>query len=71
MSDYSLENHGFFARIPVFIRQVVAELKKVVWPTREQLVTYTSVVIVFVTLLALIVAGLDLGFTKLVLLVFG
>ena len=47
------------------------ELRKVVWPTKEQLGTYTVVVIVFVTLLAILVSGLDLAFAKLVLLVFG
>ena len=62
---------GLFGRIALFLRQVLAELKKVVWPTREQLGTYTLVVIVFVTILALIVSALDLGFTRLVLLVFG
>ena len=60
-----------FTRIALFIRQVVAELRKVVWPTRKELLTYTWVVIVFVTVLAIIVALLDLGFAKLVLKVFG
>ena len=60
-----------FRRIALFLRQVIAELKKVVWPTRDQLVTYTIVVIVFVTVLALVVATMDLGFTKAVLKIFG
>ena len=42
-----------------------------VWPTRNELVTYTSVVIVFVAIVVAIVATLDYGFSKLVLLVFG
>ena len=62
---------GRGARIALFWRQVVAELRKVVWPTRKELLTYTWVVIVFVTVLAIIVALLDLGFAKLVLKVFG
>ena len=36
------------ARVSLFYRQVVAELRKVVWPTRKELITYTTVVIVFV-----------------------
>ena len=32
----------------LFYRQVVAELRKVVWPTQQQLVTYFFVVLVFV-----------------------
>ena len=71
MSTSTTSNLGVFGRTVLFFRQVVAELKKVVWPTKEQVVTYTGVVIVFVTILALIVAALDFGFTRLVLLVFG
>ncbi len=62
---------GLGARIALFYRQVIAELRKVVWPTRKELLTYTWVVIVFVTIVAIIVALLDLGFAKLVLRVFG
>jgi preprotein translocase subunit SecE len=55
----------------LFIRQVVAELKKVVRPTRNELLTYTSVVLVFVCAVMAFVSLLDYGFGKLVLLVFG
>jgi preprotein translocase subunit SecE len=71
MTAEAAHRPGFFGRIALFARQVTTELRKVVWPTKEQVVTYTAVVIVFVTILASIVSGLDLGFTKLVLLVFG
>ena len=53
-----------------FYRQVVAELRKVVWPTQEQLITYFIVVLVFVTVVMAIVSLLDLGFGKLVFAVF-
>ncbi len=56
--------------IPTFYRQVVAELRKVVWPTQEQLVTYFAVVMVFVVVMMAIIAGLDLGFGKLAFEVF-
>jgi preprotein translocase subunit SecE len=39
---------GFFGRIGGFFREVVSELRKVIWPTRKELLTYTSIVIVFV-----------------------
>ena len=71
MSESASAKLGFFASKALFLRQVVSELRKVTWPTREQLVTYTAVVIVFVTILSLVVSALDLGFTRLVLLVFG
>jgi preprotein translocase subunit SecE len=65
------ERKGLFARIGLFWRQVVAELHKVIWPTRRELVTYTTVVLVFVGALTAFVAVLDDLFGKLVLYVFG
>jgi preprotein translocase subunit SecE len=60
-----------FARLGRFVREVVAELRKVIYPTRKELITYTIVVVVFVTIVTSIVAGLDFGFAKAVLYVFG
>ena len=62
---------GFFGRIARFFREVVAELRKVIWPTRKELLTYTAVVVVFVAFMLAIVAVLDFGFAKGVLAVFG
>jgi preprotein translocase subunit SecE len=55
----------------LFFRQIVGELRKVIWPTRSMLVTYTVVCVVFVVVMATIVTLLDLGFTKLVFELFG
>jgi preprotein translocase subunit SecE len=54
-----------------FYRQVVAELRKVVWPSQQQLITYFIVVMVFVLVLIAIVSLLDLGFGKLAFKIFG
>jgi preprotein translocase subunit SecE len=54
-----------------FVREVVQELRKVVWPTRRELVTYTTVSLVFILVMVGIVTSLDYGFTKLVFAVFG
>ncbi|MGN9906120.1 preprotein translocase subunit SecE [Phytohabitans sp. LJ34] len=62
---------GIFGRLIGFFREVVAELRKVIWPTRKELLTYTAVVVVFVAFMLAIVAGLDYGFAKGVLFVFG
>jgi preprotein translocase subunit SecE len=62
---------GLFGRLGRFVREVVAELRKVIWPTRKELLTYATVVIVFVTIMLTIVGLLDLGFAKAVLFVFG
>ena len=53
-----------------FYRQVVAELRKVVWPSRQQLITYFWVVLVFVVVVMTFVSLLDLGFGKAVFAVF-
>ena len=53
-----------------FYRQVVAELRKVVWPSRAQLITYFWVVLVFVVVIMTFVSLLDLGFGKAVFAIF-
>ena len=58
-------------RASLFYRQVIAEMRKVIWPTRKELVTYTSVVIVFVLVVIGFVTVLDFGFSKAILAVFG
>jgi preprotein translocase subunit SecE len=62
---------NIFARLGRFLREVVAELRKVIWPTKNQMVTYTIVVIVFVVFMVALVGVLDLLFAKGVLAVFG
>ena len=62
---------GIFGRLVRRFRETVAELQKVIWPTRKELLTYTTVVVIFVALVMSFVAGLDLGFARLMLLIFG
>ncbi|MFJ9617221.1 preprotein translocase subunit SecE [Streptomyces noursei] len=62
---------GPFARLALFYRQVIAELRKVVWPTRSQLSSYTTVVIVFVAIIIGLVTVIDLGINRVVGYVFG
>ncbi|MCG2621542.1 preprotein translocase subunit SecE [Arthrobacter sp. I2-34] len=62
---------GFFAGIALFVRQVIAELKKVVTPTRKELLNYTLVVIGFVIVMMLIVTALDLVFGQAAFFIFG
>jgi preprotein translocase subunit SecE len=54
-----------------FLREVVAELRKVIWPTRKELITYTAVVLVFVSFMVALIALLDIAFAKGVLWLFG
>ena len=62
---------SWWARLGRFFREVVAELRKVIWPARNQMVTYTIVVIVFVVFMVALVAVLDLLFARGVLAIFG
>jgi preprotein translocase subunit SecE len=62
---------GLFGRIGGFFREVVSELRKVIWPTRKELLTYTTIVIVFVVVMTTIVGLLDLGLGKVILWAFG
>jgi len=47
-----------------FLKEVRLELKKVDWPTRSELISYTVVVLVTVVVLTSLVFVLDLGFSK-------
>ncbi|HEX8761228.1 MAG TPA: preprotein translocase subunit SecE [Pseudonocardiaceae bacterium] len=59
------------ARLIRFLREVVSELRKVIWPTRRELVVYTTVVLVFVSFMVAFVALMDMGLGRVMLSVFG
>jgi preprotein translocase subunit SecE len=62
---------GPLKRLALFYRQIVAELRKVVWPTRNQLSTYTTVVIIFVVIMIGLVTVIDYGLSHAAKYVFG
>nr|WP_221244223.1 preprotein translocase subunit SecE [Cryobacterium roopkundense] len=62
---------GPFARLSLFFRQVIAELRKVVTPTRKELLSYTGVVLVFVVIMMAIVSAFDWVFALAVTYMFG
>ncbi len=62
---------GRIRNIGTFYKQVVSELRKVIWPTRNQLVTYTIVVLVFVSFMVALVSLMDYLFGRGVLFLFG
>jgi preprotein translocase subunit SecE len=62
---------GPLKRLALFYRQIIAELRKVVWPTRNELTTYTSVVIVFVVIMIGLVTVIDYGLNHAAKYVFG
>jgi preprotein translocase subunit SecE len=60
-----------FTFVWTFLTQVVAELRKVIWPNRKQMINYTAVVLVFLAFMVTLIGLVDLGLAKLVMLVFG
>ena len=53
-----------------FFKEVRAELRKVNWPTRRELMSYTVVVLVSVIVLTSFVFGLDYLFSRVILELF-
>lgn len=55
-------------RIPVigFFRGVIGELKKVGWPSRDEAIRLTTIVLVVTSVIALILWGVDTLFTELI-----
>ncbi len=53
-------------KIKQFFREVKVEMKKVVYPSREELIGSTWVVIITVMVISLFLGVVDLGLTKLV-----
>ncbi|MDV6013160.1 preprotein translocase subunit SecE [Haloechinothrix sp. LS1_15] len=58
-------------RVARFSREVLGELRKVVWPTRKQMSTYTIVVLAFMAFMIALVWALDLLFAEVVFTIFG
>lgn len=65
------EKRGFFGRIFQFLREVIAELKKVTTPTRKELINYVAVVLIFVAFMMLLIFGLDWLFGQAAFWIFG
>lgn len=66
-----MDSRNPLVKIWTFLTQVVAELKKVIWPTKHEMIVYSIGVLIFVALVTAVIFGLDVGFAKLTLLVFG
>lgn len=60
-----------FVFVWTYLGQVAAELRKVIWPNRKQMVSYTTVVLLFLIFMVALISAVDLGLAKLVLLIFG
>ena len=70
-SEASQAKGNIFSRIWLFVTQVIAEMKKVTYPTGAETWTYFTVVIVFVVAIMAFAGLLDFGFGRLTSLIFG
>lgn len=55
------DRKSLFRRFTGFMHEVRVELERVSWPTREQMIAFTSVTVITSTVLTLLVFGMDLG----------
>ncbi len=62
---------NIFKRIGKFFKDVVSELKKVTWPSRKNLISYTIAVLIFVAIMMLIVYGIDTAAAQAIKAIFG
>ncbi len=63
------EKKGIWKTIVQFLRDVRIEMKKVIWPSRQEVINYTIVVLVTVTVVATFILLLDFGLSKLLQLI--
>ncbi len=57
---------GVVERVREFVREVLAEFRKVTWPSRPELVNSTVVVVAVTVVLALFLGGVDIALARIV-----
>jgi len=62
---------GRIASIANYFREVIAELRKAVWPTRDETKRLTTLVIIISVVVGVILGAFDYGFTQLIEVFFG
>lgn len=62
-----VEKQSLFRRLAEYLHEVQVELRKVSWPTQEQLVVFTAVTMITSVALTFIIFGLDFGLKTVVL----
>lgn len=67
----TVKKKGIFSRMVKSIKATKSEFKKVVWPTKKQLLNNTAIVIVALIIVGLVIFGLDSLFSSLSKIVLG
>ena len=60
------ERKSLFARLRFYLHEVRQELRKVTWPTREQMIAFTTVTVITSTVLTGVIFGLDVAMKEFV-----
>lgn len=58
------ESLNFFQRVAKFLREVRVELSRVSWPTRQQMIAFTTVTLITTVALTAFIFLIDLGFRQ-------
>ena len=61
------ERKSIFARIRDYLHEVRVELRKVTWPTREQMIAFTTVTLITTVVLTGVIFGFDVAAKQFVL----
>jgi len=61
------ERVGFFTRIRQYFHEVRQEMRKVTWPTRDQMIAFTTVTVITSAVLTGVIFGLDVASKQFVL----
>ena len=56
-------------RLMKFFRETKSEMKKVSWPSKDQLIRNTVVILAFVIIMTIVLSLVDFGFEKLLSLI--
>ena len=65
----AVKKEGIVARAKKGLKATKSELKKVVWPSKSQLINNTGIVIAAIVIFGIILTVLDLGFSQLMALI--
>lgn len=67
----TVKKEGIFARMGKSVKATKSEFKKVIWPSKKQLINNTVIVIIALVVIGLVIFGLDTLFISLSKLVLG
>jgi len=71
MTPESEKKPGVFTRIGRGVRNMRGEMKRVVWPSRKQVINNTGIVLAFMAIAAVVIGGFDALLSMITMFAFG